>query len=337
MTTPETPEPPTTTTPEPPTTTKPEPPTTTTTPEPTTTTTSEPPTTTPACTEFALSIYNVGYPISSMPATSASQLVGTACTMEINVENGDGNQYTPNDYFAATWSGSFQVTTGGSYSFAAGSDDGSILYIDGSEVVNNDGLHAFQYVENFVSLNAGQHSVVVNFFQNEGNAGISVWWNGPDTGDSWVLLQSSPDAPLPTCNAFKLSVYNLGYSISSMPATSASQLVGTACTADIDVENGDGNQYWTSLVQATPHDYFAATWSGNFQVTTGGSYSFAAGSDDGSIVYIDGSEVVNNDGLHPFQTVNGVVNLNAGQHSVVVNFFQNDGPDTGNTWALLQS
>ena len=289
-----------------------------------------------------------------MPDTSASQLVGTACTKEINVENGDGNQYwtslveeTPKNYFAAKWSGSFQVATGGLYVFAAGSDDGSILYIDGSEVVNNDGLHSFQYVENSVNLNAGLHSVVANFFQNDGYAGISVWWNGPDTGDSWVLLQSSPDAPLPTCNAFKLSVYNLGYSISSMPATSASQLVGTACTADIDVENGDGNQYWTSLVQATPHDYFAATWSGNFQVTTGGSYSFAAGSDDGSIVYIDGSEVVNNDGLHAFQTVNGVVNLNAGQHSVVVNFFQNEGnagisvswngPDTGNTWALLQS
>ena len=187
VTTPETPEPPTTTTPEPPTTTKPEPPTTTTTPEPTTTTTSEPPTTTPACTEFALSVYNVGYPISSMPDTSASQLVGTACTADIDVENGDGNQYwtslvqaTPHDYFAATWSGNFQVTTGGSYSFAAGSDDGSIVYIDGSEVVNNDGLHPFQTVNGVVNLNAGQHSVVVNFFQND----------GPDTGNTWALLQS---------------------------------------------------------------------------------------------------------------------------------------------------
>ena len=188
VTTPETPEPPTTTTPEPPTTTTPEPePPTTTTPEPPTTTAPEPPATTPACTEFALSVYNVGHPISSMPDTSASQLVGTACTKEINVENGDGNQYwtslveeTPKNYFAAKWSGSFQVATGGLYVFAAGSDDGSILYIDGSEVVNNDGLHAFQTVNGVVNLNAGQHSVVVNFFQND----------GPDTGNTWALLQS---------------------------------------------------------------------------------------------------------------------------------------------------
>ena len=120
--------------------------------------------------------------------------------MDINVENGDGwtsvVQDTPDNYFAATWSGSVQVTINGSYSFSvqAGYDGGSILYVDGSVVVNVEPLFRrflpFQTVNGVVNLNAGQHSVLVSFFQNEDYSGISVWWNGPDTGTTWALLQS---------------------------------------------------------------------------------------------------------------------------------------------------
>ena len=97
---------------------------------------------------------------------------------------------TPDFYFAATWTGSFQVVSGGVYLFAAGSNDGSILSIDGSVVVNNDGIHTFKTLYGAVGLVPGQHSVSVGFFQNEENSGISIQWSGPDTGGAWSLLQS---------------------------------------------------------------------------------------------------------------------------------------------------
>ena len=149
------------------------------------------------CDAFVLSVYNVGHSLSSVPDVSGLPLIGTACTNVIYIPDGYGNQYwtalvpgTPDFYFAATWTGSFQVVSGGVYQFAAGSNDGSILSIDGSVVVNNDGIHTFKTLYGAAGLVPGQHSVSVGFFQNEGFSGISIQWSGPDTGGAWSLLQS---------------------------------------------------------------------------------------------------------------------------------------------------
>ena len=37
-----------------------------------------------------------------------------------------------------------QITQGGTYTFFSPSDDGSLLYIDGNQVVNNDANHGYQ-------------------------------------------------------------------------------------------------------------------------------------------------------------------------------------------------
>eukprot|EP01052_Picozoa_sp_SAG31_P081865 SAG31_NODE_41826_length_274_cov_0.708571_1_plen_41_part_01 len=39
------------------------------------------------------------------------------------------------------------VPTDGSYNFATESDDGSLLYVDGQRVVDNDGLHGTRRAE----------------------------------------------------------------------------------------------------------------------------------------------------------------------------------------------
>ena len=64
------------------------------------------------------------------------------------------NQEDPGDTntFSIRYVGYIQIDTPGSYTFYTSSDDGSKLYIDGTEIVGNDGLHGMQERSGTVSL-----------------------------------------------------------------------------------------------------------------------------------------------------------------------------------------
>ncbi|MEM7490117.1 MAG: Hint domain-containing protein, partial [Pseudomonadota bacterium] len=72
------------------------------------------------------------------------------------------------------------ITNGGNYRFDLGSDDGSRLYVDGVEVVENDGLHAFRTENGTVNLSPGQHEIVIIFFERGGQAQLQAAISGPD-------------------------------------------------------------------------------------------------------------------------------------------------------------
>ena len=67
---------------------------------------------------------------------------------------------------------------------------------------------------------------------------------------------------------------------------------------------------------------YALRFSGTLNVATAGRYTFALACDDGARVAIDGKWVVTNDGVHAVTTVQGEVDLAAGPHRVVVEYFQ---------------
>ncbi len=67
---------------------------------------------------------------------------------------------------------------------------------------------------------------------------------------------------------------------------------------------------------------FGVQVTGAFTAATDGTYSFSTQSDDGSALYVDGYQVVNNGDAHGPTTVNGTINLTAGAHQLVVNFFE---------------
>jgi hypothetical protein len=67
----------------------------------------------------------------------------------------------------------------GDYTFYTSSDDGSKLYIDGTQVVDNDGLHGMQWVGGTINLIAGEHMIEVIMFENGGGEGLEVEVEGP--------------------------------------------------------------------------------------------------------------------------------------------------------------
>ena len=69
------------------------------------------------------------------------------------------------EWFAIDYSGRFWVSKPGAYWFALMSDDGSILYIDGRKVIDNDGVHGVEEKHANVKLTVGVHRIRVSYFQ----------------------------------------------------------------------------------------------------------------------------------------------------------------------------
>jgi hypothetical protein len=69
-------------------------------------------------------------------------------------------------------------------------------------------------------------------------------------------------------------------------------------------------------------EWFAIDYNGKFWIDTPGEYTWGLASDDGSKLYIDGHEVINNDGQHPTQAAAGTTKLKQGEHRIRVSYFQ---------------
>jgi PA14 domain len=69
-------------------------------------------------------------------------------------------------------------------------------------------------------------------------------------------------------------------------------------------------------------EWFAIRYAGAFKVSAAGEYTFRVSSDDGSKVTIDGKAVVDNDNQHPPKEARGKVQLSAGDHAMVLEYFQ---------------
>jgi autotransporter-associated beta strand protein len=99
------------------------------------------------------------------------------------------------DNILARWSGQLQINTAGSYTFGTRSDDGSIVYVDGQLVVNNNRFQGMttrtnallpasgtqgQVTGNPITLSAGLHQVDIFYYEGGGGGGMILGRAGPD-------------------------------------------------------------------------------------------------------------------------------------------------------------
>lgn len=73
-------------------------------------------------------------------------------------------------------------------------------------------------------------------------------------------------------------------------------------------------------------EWFGILYTGSFQIEKPGEYGWRLLSDDGSRLWIDGEEVINNDGIHPPKDIDGTSTLSRGNHTIKVWYHQ--GPPT---------
>ncbi len=94
----------------------------------------------------------------------------------------------PADYFAAKYEGQIIVEEGGTYTFSMASDDGSMMFIDGVPVLDNDGLHGTTTRTVTLDLESGAHDIEIRYFENGGSQTLQLAWSGPDTGGATEVI-----------------------------------------------------------------------------------------------------------------------------------------------------
>jgi hypothetical protein len=78
------------------------------------------------------------------------------------------------DKFAFEFSGYIKIDKDAIYTFFTDSDDGSMLYIDGEEIVNNDGDHGNVEKSGKAALKKGYHKIKVLYFDSGGGNSLKV-------------------------------------------------------------------------------------------------------------------------------------------------------------------
>jgi len=221
--------------------------------------------------------------------------------------------------YGADITATIQVAAAGSYTFNTSSDDGSLLFVDGQLVVNNNYYQGLTERQGSINLSAGTHTMEVQYFQGGGgNALISTL----PAGVSYL-----PDAPLVDTSPH-LDVYQDPGSLSvdgsgEVPPPlipPGATLVGEIPASSVDF--GLPNSDWFPFGLTSN---FSAEMRGYFVVATDGSYTFSTGSDDGSYLFIDGQMVVNNGYYQGYTVRQGTVTLSAGPHLFDLQYFQGGG------------
>jgi hypothetical protein len=88
------------------------------------------------------------------------------------------------DRFSARWTRYLDLAAG-SYRFTATSDDGIRVYVDGSLIINDWSDHTVRTISADKALTSGHHLVVVEFYENVGDAVVQLSWVPATTITNW--------------------------------------------------------------------------------------------------------------------------------------------------------
>ncbi len=91
--------------------------------------------------------------------------------------------------YGLVFAGYVRIPQDGLYDFSISSDDGSVLMVADSLLIDNDGVHGSGEVPGSIALKAGLHPIKVRMFQSKGGQDLQVFIAGP--GMEKRLLPSS--------------------------------------------------------------------------------------------------------------------------------------------------
>ena len=141
-----------------------------------------------------------------------------------------------------------------------------------------------------------------------------------------LLLAAAASAALLAAGAASASVTTNIYSGDSGVGGGApyTGFVGTLVTPGISFATDTGYN-WHPFGLGS----FGADSQGSLNVAADGTYTFHLSSDDGSVVFVDGAQLIDRGGPHGPSTTDGTLFLTAGLHSYEVQFFECCGGPSG--------
>jgi hypothetical protein len=105
-------------------------------------------------------------------------------TLDCNWGLGSPDPSVQPDRFSARWTRYLDLAAA-TYRFSATSDDGMRVYVDGSLILNDWSDHTVRTVSADRALTAGHHLIVVEFYENVGDAVARLSWAPATTITNW--------------------------------------------------------------------------------------------------------------------------------------------------------
>ena len=136
---------------------------------------------TPEVTGWKGSYFVIPAASQKLPALATMTPNGVLFAKELNVSakamtgGFPGIDATRNENFAIRWEAPLIVDTEADYTFRIVSDDGSVVAIDSTPIVDNDGAHAVQEKSGPVHLVKGTHGITVDYFQTTGTVALQLF------------------------------------------------------------------------------------------------------------------------------------------------------------------
>lgn len=242
--------------------------------------------------------------------------------------NGSPDPSLPADNFSVRWTRTLGFTAG-AYRFLTSTDDGVRVWVDGALVVD---AWADQKLPNThtgeVRLAAGQHTIVVEYYEHGGEARAHAWWQSRESFTGWhgeyfdnPRLVGGP--ALERDDAEIAFDWGVGPVVDWMPDDNFSvrwtRVVNlTPGYYRFVVQADDGVRLWIDQ-----NDNFSARWTQQI-VFRAGTYRFTTYTDDGVRLWVDGQLLI--DAWRPMRGYrSATVRLSEGAHEVRMEYFERTG------------
>lgn len=128
-----------------------------------------------------IKFYNLEYDYYQIPVHSVLDLANQNITYSGIIDQVRIPPFTNGtESFGVIFNGYIDIQKEGLYTFYLLSNDGSKLYLNDKELIDNDGVHGTMEVSGKISLSVGEYPIKVKYFQNGGGQELRVSWKGSD-------------------------------------------------------------------------------------------------------------------------------------------------------------
>ncbi|MSR47542.1 MAG: hypothetical protein EXS13_10860 [Planctomycetes bacterium] len=145
------------------------------------------------------------------------------------------------DAFALRFRTTLHVPVAGEWRFWLATDDGSRLWIDGNEVIENDGDHGVVEKSGVVDLAAGAHALELCYFDAGGAEGLRLQWAGPSVARQEIAKERLEAAMADVLRAAAVRA------IAKVPGHEAEKLADAARLLDEGLLAGEAVELLRSL------------------------------------------------------------------------------------------
>ncbi|MEM1330793.1 MAG: FG-GAP-like repeat-containing protein [Planctomycetota bacterium] len=116
----------------------------------------------------------------------------TRTIADVDFSNTGGDNIWPGhrDHFGVKITGFIRIPRSGDWTFYLRSDDGSRLWLDGAEVINNDGAHSARTRSTTRRLDAGTYPIEIRMFERTGRTSLELDWLGPGVSSRTTIPAS---------------------------------------------------------------------------------------------------------------------------------------------------